>query len=197
MLLVDHIQTLFERHGRRRHDTALAEPVNPLEHALQCARLAEASNADDVLVAAAFLHDIGHFIDAPPDADGIDDAHELRAIPFLAHGFAADVLEPIRLHVQAKRYLISTDARYSDILSPASAHTLTAQGGPMSIEEQRWFEALPFASQALRLRRWDDAAKRQGKTTPPLAHYVMLLRQLAGSAPAPGGLLYRFEDSCY
>jgi predicted HD phosphohydrolase len=95
------------------------------------------------------------------------------------------VIQPIRLHVQAKRYLVATYARYASVLSPASLHALSAQGGPMSSEEQRWFEDLPFAQQALLLRRWDDAAKEVGKCAPPLAYYDSLLRGLAGTVPAP------------
>jgi len=185
MQLVDRIEALFERHCRRLHDGENAEPVSALAHALQCAQLAERAHADAPLVAAALLHDIGHFIDTPRIAVSIDDAHELRAIPFLAAGFGADVIQPIRLHVQAKRYLVATDASYSRVLSPASLHALTAQGGPMCSEEQRWFEGLPFAQQALLLRRWDDAAKEVGKRAPPLAYYDSLLRELAGTVPAP------------
>jgi predicted HD phosphohydrolase len=86
MQLVDRIETLFERRGRRLYDGENAEPVSALAHALQCAQLAERAHADAPLVAAALLHDIGHFIDTPQTADGVDDAHELRAIPFLAAG---------------------------------------------------------------------------------------------------------------
>ncbi|SRR5258706_9175567 len=185
MYLVDRIEALFERHGRVLCDGERAELVSALEHALQCAQLAESAHADAPLIAAALLHDIGHFIDAPPCVDGLDDAHELRAIPFLGHGFGVDVLEPIRLHVQAKRYLVATDARYAQMLSPASVHALESQGGPMIADEQRWFEGRPFAQQALRLRRWDDSAKLPGKRVPPTARYIALLRQLAGSAQAP------------
>ena len=183
MYLVDHIEALFERHGRSLHGGERAEAVSPLEHALQCAQLAEAACAEPPLVAAALLHDIGHFIDAPQDAGLVDDAHELRAVPFLARGFSAEVLEPVRLHVQAKRYLVATAAQYVQALSPASVCALPLQGGPMTADEQRWFERFPFAQNALRLRRWDDDAKVPGRPVPSLAHYVALLRQLAGSAP--------------
>jgi len=185
VFLVDRIETLFDRHARRRCKGELAEPVSPLEHALQCAQLAELAHADAALIAAALLHDIGHFVDAPHDIDGFDDAHELRAIPFLGCGFGAEVIEPIRLHVQAKRYLVATSPRYADALSPAAAHTLAAQGGPMTPDEQRWFEDLHFAQQAIRLRQWDERAKVPGKQVPPMAHYMAFLRQLAGSAQVP------------
>jgi predicted HD phosphohydrolase len=185
MLLVERIEALFERRGRTLCHGEDAEPVSALEHALQCAHLAERARADATLVAAALLHDIGHFIDAPRVEDGVDDAHELRAIPFLCVGFGNEVLEPIRLHVQAKRYLVATNARYAAKLSPSSRCALSAQGGAMSREEQQWFEDRPFAQQALLLRRWDDAAKEVGRLVPPLAHYSALLRKLAGAAPAP------------
>ena len=185
MLLVDRIKVLFERRGSKLCQGENAEPVSALVHALQCAHLAERAHAEAALVAAALLHDIGHFIDAPPADDGVDDAQELRAIPFLCAGFGVEVLEPIRLHVQAKRYLVTTDARYAATMSPASRHALSAQGGAMNANEQRWFEDLPYAQQALLLRRWDDAAKEVGKCVPPLAYYDPLLRELAGTAAAP------------
>jgi phosphonate degradation associated HDIG domain protein len=181
MNLIERIEAIFERHGRKLYDGERAEPVAALAHALQCAQLAEWAQADPPLVAAALLHDIGHFIDAPPDADGEDDAHELRAIPFLAAGFGADVLEPVRLHVQAKRYLVATDVRYGATLTPASLHSLALQGGPMDADERRWFEELPFAQQALQLRRWDDAAKVPGQRVPPLGYYLALLEEVAES----------------
>jgi len=181
MNLVERIEAIFERHGRKLYAGEFAEPVTALAHALQCAQLAEWAQADAPLVAAALLHDIGHFIDAAPEVDGEDDAHELRAIPFLAAGFGADVLEPIRLHVQAKRYLVATDVRYGASLTPASQHSLALQGGPMDADERRWFEELPFAQQALQLRRWDDAAKVPGQRVPPLGYYLALLEELAES----------------
>lgn len=179
MDLIDRIEALFERHGRRHYDGERAEAVTALAHALQCAQLAEWANSKPPLVTAALLHDIGHFIDAPAAEDGLDDAHELRAIPFLAGRFGPEVLEPIRLHVHAKRYLVATDASYASSLSAASRHSLAAQGGPMRAGEQAWYESLSFADQALQLRRWDDAAKQPGRSVPPLGYYLAMLRELA------------------
>jgi phosphonate degradation associated HDIG domain protein len=178
MNLIDRIEALFAEHGATPCERVHRESVSALEHALQCAQLAEWANADAPLVAAALLHDIGHFIVVDPEGDDIDDVHELRALPFLAEGFGASVVEPIRLHVQAKRYLVATDPGYAATLSPASAHSLELQGGPMSPDEQRLFEELPFAQQAIALRRWDDAAKQPGKVTPPLAYYLTLLDEV-------------------
>jgi predicted HD phosphohydrolase len=67
----------------------------------------------------------------------------------------------------------------------ASALALTVQGGPMNLQERLAFETLPFAQQALQLRRWDDLAKEPGKAVPPLARYLSVLRGLAGRAQAP------------
>lgn len=178
MTLIERIEALFLKHGTRTYHSADGESVSALEHALQCAQLAEWADADAPMVAAALLHDIGHFIVVDPDADDVDDVHELRALPLLSEGFGASVIEPVRLHVQAKRYLVATEASYALNLSPSSQHSLMLQGGAMSEEEQRLFESLPFAREAVQLRRWDDGAKVPGRTTPPLAYYLSLLEDL-------------------
>jgi predicted HD phosphohydrolase len=184
---VDQIETLFLTQGHTHYEQQRTEPVTALAHALQCAQLAEWAAAPDSLVAAALLHDIGHFIAPLPGGDDIDDVHELRALGLLKCAFGADVIEPVRLHVQAKRYLVAVDAGYAATLSAASLHTLSLQGGAMAADEQRWFEALPFSAEAVALRRWDDAAKQPGRRTPPLAYYLALLpsvrSDLRGAAP--------------
>jgi phosphonate degradation associated HDIG domain protein len=171
----DQIEELFRTHGHGHYEDLRHEPVTALAHALQCAQLAEWAAAPDSLVAAALLHDIGHFIAPLPGSDDIDDVHELRALGLLKRAFGPDVIEPVRLHVQAKRYLVAVDAGYAATLSAASIHTLALQGGAMSADEQRWFEALPYSAEAVALRRWDDAAKQPGRRTPPLAYYLELL----------------------
>ena len=47
---------------RRRGQSFYDESVTQLQHALQCARQAELAAADPVQVAAALLHDLGHFL---------------------------------------------------------------------------------------------------------------------------------------
>lgn len=176
ILSVADIETLFTKHGSVPYDGSRREPVTALEHALQCAQLAEWAHADDALVAAALLHDLGHLL-TPLDGDEDDDCHETVALPYLA-AFGPQVLEPIHLHVAAKRYLVATDARYLASLSPASARSLSLQGGPMTAEEVAQFEATPFAMDAVQLRRWDDLAKTPGQETPPLGYYLALLEDL-------------------
>jgi phosphonate degradation associated HDIG domain protein len=182
--LIERVLYLFLAHGRERHAGAHEESVSALAHALQCAQLAEWAHAEPPLVAAALLHDIGHFLDGTPQPRPVDDAHEQLAASFLAQALGPAVVEPVRLHVQAKRYLVSTDSRYAGTLSPASPHSLALQGGPMSAAECRVFEALPHAQDALRLRRWDDAAQDPARRTPPLDYYFALLAEVAEPAQA-------------
>jgi phosphonate degradation associated HDIG domain protein len=180
---VDQIEELFRAHGHSHYEDQRSEPVSALAHALQCAQFAEWAAAPDSLVAAALLHDVGHFIAPLPGTDDIDDVHELRALGLLKSAFGAEVIEPVRLHVQAKRCLVAVDPGYAATLSHASVHTLALQGGAMSADEVRWFEALPFSADAVALRRWDDAAKEPGRRTPPLAYYVELLQAVRLRAP--------------
>jgi phosphonate degradation associated HDIG domain protein len=180
MDIVARIDELFGRHGHVAYDGARREAVSALEHALQCAQLAEWANADEPLVAAAFLHDVGHFLAAESVAsdDRVDDRHEELAIPFLAAGFDASVTEPVRLHVQAKRFLVRVDEHYARSLSPASVHSLALQGGAMRDDEVERFEELPFARDAVLLRRWDDLAKEPGRRTPSIDWYLALLEDV-------------------
>lgn len=127
----------------------------------------------------ALLHDVGHFIAHDPAVDAIDDVHELRALDFLKAGFDHEGIKPIRLHVQAKRYQVSVDARYAATPSSASALTLALwQGGPMSDDKRHWCEGLPQSAQAVELRRRDDPAKLPGCKMPPLDHHLALVESI-------------------
>ncbi|MCK6424619.1 MAG: HD domain-containing protein [Burkholderiaceae bacterium] len=178
---LEWLEQLFLTRGKRR--CMPEDKVDLLSHSLQCAQLAEWAHADAELVAAAFLHDVGHLLPAV-EAASPREGHERRALPWLTPHFGEAVTEPMRLHVQAKRYLVGFDRRYLDALSPAALHGLSRQGGPMSSQELRRFEREAFAPEAIRLRVWDDLAQHPGKATPPLAHYLGLLEQLMG-APRP------------
>ena len=175
--ILHDIESLFQRFGATTYDGSRREPITALEHALQCAQLAEWAGAPPELVAAALLHDIGHFVSGPPDEHD-DDAHELRGVAWLHGAFGPGVTEPIRLHVAAKRYLVAIEPHYRRGLSSASMHTLALQGGPMSTDECIRFANEAFAEDALQLRRWDDTAKEPGKPTPPLTWYLGLLEEL-------------------
>lgn len=178
--IVDDIRKLFERNGGSLYG---GEAITQLEHALQAAMLAEADGADASLIVAALLHDIGHLLhDLPDDApdDGVDDVHELLAYNWVRTHFGPEVTEPVRLHVDAKRYLCAVEPGYRTSLSPASQQSLQLQGGTFSAEEAREFENRPFFEQGLRLRKWDDLAKEVGLVTPSLSHflsYITLVRR--------------------
>jgi len=177
--VIERVLNLFERFGSQPYDGGRRESVSALAHALQTAQLAEWAGADLPLVAAALLHDIGDFDEGGAAGnDRIDNQHELRALPWLAAAFGPEVLEPIRLHVAAKRYLVATEPAYLQTLSPASLLSLELQGGAMDGDERQRFEDERHAPQAVMLRRWDDAAKEPGKPTPSLAYYVALLQEL-------------------
>ena len=160
---------------RRRGQSFYDESVTQLEHSLQCARQAELAGADPVQVAAALLHDLGHFLvdehDEQADFLTEDLLHEEVGATYLQPYFIERLTEPVRLHVPAKRYLCTTDAAYYDGLSRASKRSFQLQGGPLSAAEQAKFERNPHAQDAVRLRRWDDLAKVKGLRTPGLRRY--------------------------
>lgn len=151
------------------------EHVTQLDHALQCAALAESDGASEALVVAALVHDVGHLLQRLGESAarrGIDALHEIAGARWLAHQrFPLSVTEPIRLHVAAKRYLSATDAAYAAALSPASRQSLALQGGPFGAEEIDVFERAPHHDGAVALRRWDDLAKVPGRVVPGLEHY--------------------------
>lgn len=163
------------------------EAVSQLQHALQCAHLAEKANETSETIVAALLHDLGHILikDGPNESDDDacpahkDDLHQFVALPFLRGIFSEAVLEPIKLHVEAKRYLCAVDSRYWDSLSPASKHSLQLQGGIFNEAQVKTFEDLPYASEATRLRRYDDLAKVPGQLTPSLIHYEKVMKDIA------------------
>lgn len=157
------------------------EAVSQLEHALQCAELAEIHHETPETIAACLLHDLGHLLAAEQaglqDHDTRkDDLHEYQALPFLRGRLPDAVLEPIRLHVDAKRFLCEQDPAYWASLSPASRLSLEHQGGVFNTHEARAFSMLPFSSEATRLRRYDDLAKVPGRIDlPPLSRYTAIL----------------------
>ncbi|HWA99887.1 MAG TPA: HD domain-containing protein [Pirellulales bacterium] len=182
MEIVHEIADLFREHGASLYG---GEAVTQQEHAVQAAWLAEQEQSGPALITAALLHDIGHLLhDLPDDApdQGIDDHHENSGYRWLTRSFDEAVTEPVRLHVAAKRYLCTVDPSYSQTLSPPSVQSLRLQGGEMTDDDVTTFEQLPHAAAAVRLRRWDDAAKVPGLKTPSLEHFLAYVEQAARSA---------------
>jgi phosphonate degradation associated HDIG domain protein len=163
---------IFVDRATRRY--GLSE-VNQLQHALQAAALAETDGAPPATVLAALLHDVGHMIHRlgeDPASRGVDDVHEQLGAAWLAQRFGPDVSEPVRLHVAAKRYLCTVEADYFGKLAPDSVRSLELQGGLMSAEEIDAFRANPLHGEAVRLRRFDEAAKDPRASTPDFDHYL-------------------------
>jgi phosphonate degradation associated HDIG domain protein len=182
-LTIGDIEFLFREHG---HIEYSGEGVTQLEHALQTAQRAEEDGADAALITAALLHDLGHLLNlqgASPTERGIDDQHQYFSIPFLRPVFPAAVVEAIRLHVDAKRALCALEPGYHAALSEDSKRSLTLQGGVFTPAETQAFLARPFAENALRVRRWDDAAKIPGLPTPPIGHYLEIVERIFVEAP--------------
>ena len=156
------------------------EAVSQLEHALQCATLAEQNNSTHELITASLLHDLGHLIhNLGEDAAerGIDDRHEYRALGYLKTIFSPAVTEPIRMHVNAKRYLCAVDENYWASLSLASQTSLELQGDIYSAAEAEHFINQPYAREAVKLRIWDDLAKVKDLETPGLDYFIPIMEK--------------------
>jgi len=182
MNVIEQILTLYREKGQRLY---FGEAVTESEHALQCAHLAMQSGASSELVAAALLHDVGHLLHGLPEdiaEHGLDGRHEEQGAAWLARYFGQPVVAPVRLHVNAKRFLCATEPEYLAGLSEASLRSLHLQGGPMSREEARCFEEEPWFREAIAVRRWDDAAKATGLIVPGLDHYRPCLEEALNSS---------------
>jgi phosphonate degradation associated HDIG domain protein len=182
MTITDEVLDIFAKRGSGAY---FGENVSMTEHMLQAAHFAQSEGAAPSLVLAALLHDVGHLVEDVPDAleDWTEDAHhEDIGARWLATRFPADVSEPVRLHVPAKRYLCATDPTYFSKLSAASVVTLKLQGGPMTADEIARFETERYHLEAVRVRLWDDQGKVVGLVTPSLASYGGLIAELRKSA---------------
>ncbi|MEV6542123.1 TauD/TfdA family dioxygenase [Streptomyces sp. NPDC051665] len=178
---VDELTELFAGEGASAY---LGEEVTMAQHMLQAAARAEEAGAPDALVAAALLHDLGHFhgpVSGAELMEGTDNRHSHTGADRLAEWFGPEVTEPIRLHVAAKRYLCAVEPGYFGRLSQASVYTLEVQGGPMSPAEVSAYEANPYAADGVAVRRWDDEGKDPEAQTPDFAHFRPLLTALLRS----------------
>jgi len=173
--------------ARRGAESYLGERVTMSEHMLQAALFAQAAGASEELVVAALLHDIGHYTNEfPEDAleKGTDTYHETAGAAVLSRFFPEVVVECVRQHVAAKRFLCAVDADYFGRLSEASVHTLALQGGPMSEEEARDFAKKRHAVDIVQVRIWDDEGKVPGLETPSFDDYAPMIGRVVAARGA-------------
>jgi [1-hydroxy-2-(trimethylamino)ethyl]phosphonate dioxygenase len=179
---VDGLFRLLEEKGGAAYG---GERVTQLAHALQSAQLAVEAGDPPSLVIAALMHDIGHLVGKGDEGlaeKGIDARHEASGAVALEQVFGKAVAEPVRLHVDAKRYLCFAEAGYWESLSQGSKTSLRVQGGPFDVAEAESFIKSPHATEAVKLRRYDDLAKTLGKPTPDLATFRALAARLQAHA---------------
>ena len=188
MTMLEHLLDAFRNAASRQYG---GEPVTEYAHSLQCAELAADEGADEELVLACLLHDVGRFA---VDQRHVFDSKEIgpagpRRSGRGHHEVGAALIAPyvperlawlVRMHADAKRYLCAAEEGYFDSLTAASKHTLTLQGGIMSPAEMAAVEPHPWLPAALALRRWDDRAKDPHKPPPALGRWEPLLQKYFG-----------------
>jgi phosphonate degradation associated HDIG domain protein len=175
------IDEVFELLAKGGGEAYFGEPVTVLDHCLQSAWFVQREGGNKALVVAALLHDLGHLMHNSGEdaaAHGVDTRHEDLGAEALSRHLPVEVLDPIRMHVAAKRYLCFAESHYLAALSPASVESLALQGGPMTAEEAEAFRASPHARDAITLRHADDAAKVRGLEVPKLESYRAVVESL-------------------
>lgn len=176
--IVDFIGDIFARCGDEEY---LGEPVTMAQHMLQGATIAERNGLPEDIIVAALLHDIGHFTSefGTFSMDDTEDRfHEEAGAQVLADFFPSVVIDCVRHHVAAKRYLCATKPEYFDRLSEASIHSLNLQGGPMSASEVAEFEKNPNLEKIIQVRYLDEAGKHPDMITPDYAHFAPMVQRV-------------------
>ena len=155
----------------------IGEKLTISEHMIQAAMIAEKAKCQNSLICASLLHDYGHFILEDPDAlvkNNLDGNHENIGHEYLKKFFKNDVVEPIKYHVMAKRYL-AREKKYFNALSNASKISLKLQGGVLTKKECKEFEKKDFFKQSIKLRKFDEAAKKTNIKMKSINDYKNLL----------------------
>ncbi|MBG6155779.1 phosphonate degradation associated HDIG domain protein [Labrenzia sp. EL_159] len=176
--IVAFIGDIFERCGDEEY---LGEPVTMAEHMLQGATIAERNGLDEEIIVGALLHDIGHFTSEFGTfsmEDTEDRFHEEAGAQVLSSYFPSVIVDCVRHHVAAKRYLCATKPDYFKRLSEASVHSLNLQGGPMSPDEVADFEKNPNLKKIIQVRYLDEAGKQADMETPDFWHFAPMVQTL-------------------
>ena len=156
----------------------IGEKITISEHMIQSAMLAEKSKCDDGLVCSCLLHDYGHFIIEDPNSlvkRNKDGEHENIGYEYLKKFFSKEIVEPIKYHVMAKRYL-ARNKKYFNFLSKASKISLKLQGGFLSEKECKEFKKKKYFKNSILVRKFDEAAKKNNIKMKSIDNYKNLLR---------------------
>ena len=155
----------------------IGEKVTISEHMIQSAMIAEKSKSSNNLICSCLLHDYGHFILENPDklvSENLDGKHEDIGYEYLRFFFKKEVVEPIKYHVLAKRYL-AREKKYFNSLSYASKTSLKLQGGALNIKESKEFKKKDFFKHSIKLRKFDEVAKKTNIQIKSILDYKELL----------------------
>ena len=155
----------------------IGEKITISEHMIQSAMLAEKSKSNDDLICSCLLHDYGHFIIDDPDElvkNDKDGYHESMGYEYLKSFFKKEIVEPIKYHVLAKRYL-ARNKKYYNLLSDASKISLKLQGGILNKKESNEFEKMSFFKNTIKLRKFDELAKKTNIKIKSINDYKDLL----------------------
>ena len=155
----------------------IGEKITISEHMIQSAMIAEKAKSRNSLICSCLLHDYGHFILEDPDElvrKKVDGKHEYIGYEYLKKFFSKDVVEPIKYHVLAKRYL-ARDRKYFNSLSDASKTSLKLQGGVLNKKESKKFEKKDYFKQSIKLRKFDEVAKKTDIKMKSIIEYKDLL----------------------
>lgn len=173
MNTVEDLFVLFENHGSNDY---IGEAISQIEHASQAAAMAEKEGYEIEVILAAFFHDIGHLLAHLKESSNMNGFgvvnHELIGAELLKKcGFPKKTVRLVASHVQAKRYLCWKNPKYYKNLSLASKETLKFQGGIMTIAEAEAFEKDELFKLIIRMRVWDEQAKKANIPLPDLNKY--------------------------
>jgi len=155
----------------------IGEKITISEHMIQSAMIAENAKSTSCLICSCLLHDYGHFILEDPDElvrKKIDGKHEDIGYEYLKKFFKKEVVEPIKYHVLAKRYL-AKEKKYFNSLSDASKISLKLQGGILNKKESKEFEKKNYFKNSVKLRKFDEVAKKTDIKMKSIIEYKDLL----------------------
>ena len=156
----------------------IGEKLTMSEHMIQSAMLAEKAKCNDNLICSCLLHDYGHFLIENPDSlvmNGKDGKHEKIGYEYLKKFFKKEIVEPIKYHVLAKRYL-ARDKKYFNFLSEASKISLKLQGGVLNDNESNEFKKKKYFKNSVLVRKFDEAAKETSIKMKKIDDYSSLLK---------------------